>query len=194
MPESSLQSLLERRAAFLAFVQRRVGDRSLAEDIVQAAYVRAIEHTSTLREEQSVTAWFFSVLRNAIVDHYRRNASESSAMDKWAVELGLSADAPEPVAPEAIVNKFVCGCIEQVLPALRPAYAEVLREVDLNELPLTDFARRHQLTAGNAGVRIHRARAALKKSLASFCGACSVHACLDCVCKQSAQTKRVPTS
>ena len=181
MSNATLQTLLDRRASFLAFVQHRVDDRSLAEDILQAAFVRALEQSGTLREESSAVAWFYSVLRNAVIDHHRRHTSESTAMDRWASELGLTEGEPATVDNHA--RKFICGCIEHVLPSLRPAYAEVLREVDLAEMPLADYARHHSLTPGNAAVRAHRARAALRRELARTCGACSLHACLDCVCK-----------
>lgn len=174
-----LQTLLDRRTAFLGFIQRRVADRELAEDILQAAYLRALEHTDGLRDSESIVAWFYTMLRNAIIDLYRSRASESSALERLAIELGPD----EPSTPDPSVRDFVCGCIEQVLPALRPAYAEILRDVDLNEEPLSDFAHRHQLTAGNAAVRAHRARTALRHELARFCGSCSTHGCLDCQCK-----------
>jgi RNA polymerase sigma factor (sigma-70 family) len=183
MPETTLQTLLDRRASFLAFVQRRVSDHSLAEDILQVAYMRALERSGNLREEESAVAWFYAVLRNAVIDHFRHRASESSAIDRWASELGLSSEA-EPAAADPSARTFICGCIEQVLPTLRPAYAEVLREVDLAEVPLAEFARRHKLKPGNAAVRAHRARAALRRELARTCGSCSVHACLNCVCKR----------
>jgi len=185
MSNVTLTTLLDRRARFLAFVQSRVDDRSHAEDILQAAYVRALEQSHTLREEESAVAWFYSVLRNAVIDHHRHHTSESSAMDRWATELGMTGpNATEPSTPHTSTRTFICGCIEHVLPTLRPAYAEVLREVDLAEASLNDFARRHDLTPGNAAVRAHRARAALRRELARTCGACSIHACLDCVCKR----------
>jgi RNA polymerase sigma-70 factor (ECF subfamily) len=177
-----LQTLLDRRSAFLGFIQRRVSDRELAEDILQAAYLRALEHSDKLRDSDSIVAWFYALLRNAIVDLYRRHASESSALERLAVELG----SDEPSTPDPSMHAFVCGCIEQVLPALRPAYADILREVDLNEEPLSEFAHRHQLTAGNAAVRAHRARLALRRELTRFCGSCSTHGCLDCKCKRPA--------
>ncbi len=180
MVDANLQTLLDRRAGFLSFVNRRVNDSGLAEDILQAAYMRAVERTSSLPEDQSAVAWFYAVLRNAVIDHYRHRASEHSALDRFAVEVG------DPFVPDPSTQSFICGCIEQVLPALRPAYAEVLREVDLAEAPLADYARRHDLTPGNAAVRSHRARAALKRELAKCCGACSLHACLDCDCKHPA--------
>jgi RNA polymerase sigma factor (sigma-70 family) len=180
MADVRLQQLLDQRAQFLAFVQRRVADASLAEDILQAAYVRALEKSAGLRGEESAVAWFYRVLRNAVVDHYRRSATESSAMGRWAHELGWGDGEPAATEP---AKDFICGCIEHVLPSLRPAYAELLREVDLAEQPLAAFAERHCLTPGNAAVRAHRARAALRRELARTCGACSIHACLDCVCK-----------
>ena len=181
MSNATLQTLLDRRAGFLAFVQHRVHDRSLAEDILQAAFVRALERSSTLREEDSAVAWFYSVLRHAVIDHHRHHTSETSAIDRWAHEIGLTGE--EPSTADHPARTFICGCIELVLPNLRPTYAEVLREVDLAEIPLGDYAHNHHLTPGNAAVRAHRARAALRRELARTCGACSVHACLDCVCK-----------
>lgn len=181
MSNLTLQTLLDRRERFLAFVQSRVDDRSLAEDILQVAYIRALEQSGTLRQDESAVAWFYTVLRNAVIDHYRHHTSEAAAMDRWVSELNLTNT--EPSTADIPARTFVCGCIEVVLPTLRPAYAEILREVDLADASLADFAHRHKLTPGNAAVRAHRARAALRRELARTCGACSVHACLDCVCK-----------
>ena len=180
MPNATLQNLLDQRTQFLAFVRRRVNDSGLAEDILQAAYVRALESSGGLREEESAVAWFYRVLRNAVIDHYRRTSTEDSAMNRWAHELVWAEGEPVATEPD---RRFICGCIEHVLPSLRPTYAELLREVDLDEQPLTAYAKRHRLTASNAAVRAHRARAALRKALAQTCGACTIHACLDCVCK-----------
>jgi RNA polymerase sigma factor (sigma-70 family) len=179
MSDATLQTLLDRRAGFLAFVQHRVADPAFAEDILQAAFVRALERSDGLRKDESAVAWFYSVLRNAVIDHYRRRATENRLMEPWADGL----DVGEAAAPDASTRTFICGCIEHVLPTLKPAYSEILREVDLDEASLGDFARRHQLTPGNAAVRAHRARAALRRELARVCGACSIHACLDCRCK-----------
>jgi RNA polymerase sigma factor (sigma-70 family) len=183
MSEATLQQLLDRRAAFLGFVERRVGDPALAEDILQGAFMRALERTPKLRAEESAVAWFYTVLRNAVVDFYRRRATERRVLPPGEFDEA----AQHAAAPDAETRTFLCGCIAFVLPTLKPAYAEILREVDLEERPLTEFAAKHSLTAGNAAVRAHRARAALKRELVRVCGACSIHACLDCCCK-SGQT------
>jgi RNA polymerase sigma factor (sigma-70 family) len=177
----SLRALLDHHAAFLGFVQRRVQDRALAQDILQSAYLRALQRADSVRDRRAVVPWFYSVLRNAIIDHARSRGSENGALERWAAEL-QETQANADFTHE-ITHGIVCGCIEKLLPTLKPSYAEVLREVDLGGRSLTDFASQHKLTPGNAGVRVHRARAALKQELTRTCGVCSEHACLDCSCK-----------
>jgi len=177
----SLRPLLEHHAAFLGFVQRRVQDRSLAEDILQSAYLRALQRGDSVRDRSAVVPWFYSVLRNAIIDHARSRRSENGALERWAAELEENRESSD--VGDEITHGIVCGCIETVLPTLKPSYAEVLRKVDLGGQSLIDFASKHKLTPGNAGVRAHRARAALKQELIRTCGVCSVHACLDCSCR-----------
>ena len=177
MPETTLNTLLDHRSQFLGFVRRRVESPALAEDILQSAYIRALESQSQPDNDESTVAWFYRILRNAVIDHYRRRQTESKALATLAHELE-SATSP---APE--LKNVVCACLTQVLDQITPSYAELLRAVDLNEQPLNDFARQQNLTATNAGVRAHRARAALRKQLLLTCGSCAKHACVDCTCR-----------
>jgi len=175
MPEATLNTLLDHRSQFLGFVRRRVENPALAEDILQSAYTRALQHEGELRTQESVVAWFYRILRNAVIDHYRRRATESKALETWAQELETT--------PTPDTHREVCACLTRVLDAIPPNYAQLLRAVDLNEQPLHDFARQHNLTPTNAGVRAHRARAALRKQLIRTCGACAEHACIECTCR-----------
>ena len=178
MTQTALSTILEDRKQFLGFVQRRVSDPALAEDILQAAYMRALQHEGELAEEESVVAWFYRVLRNAVIDSYRRRSSEHKALEGWGREMESA------VAPSHEVHDEVCACLTRVLDALKPGYAEVLRAVDLNEQPLKEFAKERNLSASNAGVRVHRARTALRKQLIKTCGSCAEHACVECTCRR----------
>jgi len=62
--------LAEQHGRFLQFLRNRVGDAAAAEDILQAAYLRAIERGAQLRKSESSVAWFYRILRNAVADHY----------------------------------------------------------------------------------------------------------------------------
>jgi hypothetical protein len=43
------------------------------------------------------------------------------------------------------------------------------------------------LSASNAGVRVFRAREALKKRVTQSCGTCAEHGCVDCTCQTPAR-------
>jgi hypothetical protein len=79
-----------------------------------------------------------------------------------------------------------CACITALVDTLKPEYAGALRRVDLDGLSVRRFAEETGITPGNAGVRLHRAREALRRQLARSCGACLAHGCLDCHCGEPA--------
>jgi RNA polymerase sigma factor (sigma-70 family) len=178
MPETPLDQLLAQRKQFLAFLQRRVPDAALAEDILQTAYLRACEHQDDARFGESTVAWFYRLLRNAVIDNFRRQETKNKALEAWARELELI------VHPSSQLRDEVCTCLADIIDSLKPDYSEVLRAVDLGNRRLQDFALQHDLSASNAGVRIHRARAALRKQLLRTCGTCTEHGCLNCICKR----------
>jgi len=178
MTETPLDQLLAQRKQFLSFVQRRVPDFALAEDILQAAYLRAFEHRDDFKPSEPVAAWFYRLLRNAVIDAYRRHASKERAIEAWSRELERSAELPSDLQKEA------CACLIGILDGLKPEYSEALRAIDLGEQRLRDFAEQHSLSASAAGVRIHRARAALRKQLLRTCATCAEHGCADCTCRQ----------
>jgi RNA polymerase sigma factor (sigma-70 family) len=181
MTETPLNQLLHQRRQFLAFVERRVSDFALAEDILQSAYLRAFEHRDDFKPGESAAAWFYRLLRNAVIDSYRRHASKDKALEAWTRELETSTHNSPEMQEEA------CACLHGILDGLNPQYAEILRAVDLGEQRLQEFAEQHGLSSSNAGVRVHRARAALRKQLLRTCATCAEHGCFNCTCKRQTQ-------
>lgn len=172
-------TLVASHREFLAFVQRRVGgDRALAEDIVQEALVRSVERAGEIRE--SAVGWFYRMLRNAIIDRSRRAAVVRKRLDAFAAELDTVED------PE--LENVVCRCVGELASTLKPEYADALRKIDVDGMPVKDYAADAGITASNAGVRVFRARAALREQVARACGTCATHGCVDCTCQPRATT------
>jgi RNA polymerase sigma-70 factor, ECF subfamily len=174
-PEAIAQ-LVEGHREFLAFLERRVESREAAEDILQTAFVRGLERGADVQEE-NVVAWFYRVLRNAVIDHYRRRSTSARAMEIWG------RDFIESQAPEAELAQEICQCVSGLLPTLKPEYRDALRIVDLQEGKLSKLAQQSGISAENAAVRVHRARKALRRRIEQACGTCAEHGCLDCQCK-----------
>ena len=180
-PEAITQ-LVKGHREFLAFLERRVESRAVAEDILQAAFTRGLERGGDVQDEK-VVAWFYRVLRNAVIDHYRQRSSTARAMEAWGREF------PDVQEPEAELRREICHCVSGLLETLKPEYREALRIVDLQEGKLKDLAQQSGITAENAAVRVHRARAALRRRIEQACGTCSVHGCLDCSCEAAGGSK-----
>ncbi len=176
---NALERLLARRDEFLRFVEKRVDSRATAEDILQSAFVRGIEKKSSLRDEESAVAWFYRLLRNAVVDHYRSHGSHARVFEQWPEGLDV------PGEPVEFVRNEICRCVSHMFEELKPEYGEALRIVDIQELPIRELAKQSAITTNNATVRVHRAREALRKQVRLVCGTCAEHRCVDCRCKHS---------
>ncbi len=172
----TMEALASKKPQFLGFLRARLGDERLAEDVLQAAYLRALEKGGAIQQDQSSVAWFYQLLRNAVVDLHRARARGHDGPP-----LDELDDAALGVAPEQL-REAACRCLEAVVDTLSPAHARLLRRVDLEGASVPAVAAEEGITPNNAGVRLHRARAALRDRLRRVCGACSRHGCLDCRC------------
>jgi RNA polymerase sigma-70 factor (ECF subfamily) len=174
---AAIDTLVAAHRDFLAFLERRVESRAVAEDILQSAFARGLEHGAEVPGEK-VVAWFYRILRNAVVDHYRRRATSAKALEAWQREF------PDVQQPDAGLHEAICQCISELLTTLKPEYRDALRIVDLDDGKLADLAQTAGITEQNAAVRIHRARAALRRDVQRACGTCAEHGCIDCCCSR----------
>jgi RNA polymerase sigma-70 factor (ECF subfamily) len=173
-PSESLHALVASHREFLAYVQRRVHDRVLAEEIVQDALVKSLDHLGEIQE--SAVGWFYGVLRNAIIDHARRAAANDRRLAAVATEL-------ESTSHDEQLHRTVCRCVGELAKTLKPEYAHALAQIDIGGTPVKDYAEHAGISANNAAVRVFRAREALRKQVARACGTCAEHGCFDCTCR-----------
>jgi len=172
-----LAVLLENHRAFLRYLERRVGDRELAEDILQDAFVKVIDRPEQAPADEAVVRWFYRTLRNAAIDRFRRRDAAVRAVEAFARELETHTE------PEGEMEAEICACIRRLATTLKPEYAEALQAIDVDGLPVKTYAEQRGLSASNAGVRVFRAREALKRRVTDSCGTCAEHGCRNCTCQ-----------
>ena len=178
-----VQTLVASHRDFLRFLERRV-DRATAEDVLQDAFVRGLQKAEQVERETAV-AWFYQVLRNALIDRARRRGASTVALERMAKDLGDEHE-PSPDTRDAI-----CQCIGQLAQTLKPEYAAAISALEVEGKSLADFASASGITTNNAAVRVHRAREALKKQVKASCGSCAEHGCIDCTCHGKAPVAQV---
>lgn len=174
------EQLVENHRQFLAFLQKRVNDRALAEDILQDAFVKTLEKGEDVRDEGSSIAWFYRMLRNAVIDQYRRTGARNRALEGLAKELEGAVEPP----PE--LRDAICGCVSRLAETLKPEYADAIRRIEVDGVAVNEYAGEAGISAGNAAVRVFRAREALRKQVKASCRTCADHGCLECNCKPAA--------
>jgi RNA polymerase sigma-70 factor (ECF subfamily) len=177
-----VQTLVASHRDFLRFLEHRLGgDRAQAEDVLQDAFVRGLTRADDVEPETAV-AWFYQVLRNALIDRARRKGASQAALEKLGRELG-DEHTPAPDTRDAI-----CRCIGELASTLKPEYAQALTALEVEGQSVAEFAAAHGITSNNANVRVHRAREALKKQVHASCGTCAEHGCVDCTCQKPERT------
>jgi RNA polymerase sigma factor (sigma-70 family) len=165
--------LLNNLIEFVAFARKRLGDPELAADAVQESLLKALKSADQIRAEEN-KAWFYRILRRTIIDLYRRRDVRHRALTEFELEVSSPPDLDE--------ERMLCACMERLLPAMNPQYADLIRRLDLNEEAPETVAVSLGISKNNLNVRIHRARQQLKQRLEDNCRVCAKHGCLDCQC------------
>ena len=107
--ESALTKLLESRARFLNFLNKRVSSPDVAEELLQNAFLKTVQKSGDIRDSESIVAWFYRVLRNSVIDHYRSSGRNQEELTGVLDDLEKYASAtPEPA-------NEVCRCIHPLL-------------------------------------------------------------------------------
>jgi len=173
-----LQVLLQHRRSFLSFLAPRVGGEAAAEEVLHAALLRGMESGSVLRSKESAVAWFYRLLRNALIDRARGIQRGERAL------AGLAAERELPGVDARELERTVCACVADLTATLKAEYAQVLRRVDMEDASLAAYAEETGISHTNAKVRLHRARKALASRIEQTCGAtCCRRGCADCPCE-----------
>lgn len=174
--EPLIDQLLAHRERLIAFIRRKVASADLAEDLLQEALLRAIRAAPSLRDEERLLPWFYTILNNAITDAYRRGGVTSRLFTPFN-------PAQHDVAAADGDEEEVCRCFRPLLPTLKPEYAHLIESLDLAGEDPAHAAQRLGVSPGTLKVRRHRARQALRKKLEDACRSCARHGCLDCTCR-----------
>jgi RNA polymerase sigma-70 factor (ECF subfamily) len=168
--------LLSHRQKLLAYVRKKISDPELAEDVLQDSLLKALRAEPELSDENKLLPWFYSILNNAATDVYRRKHVEAKYR---AASIPNEEPAIEP-EDEAVL----CACIRELIPTLKPEYAELIEKMELSDADPAQVADQLGINRNNLKVRRHRARQALRERLVETCGVCAKHGCMDCDCQK----------
>jgi len=126
---------------------------TLADDIVQETFERALRFEARYERGTNVRAWLYQVLFSVFVTGYRKRKREARAFTRFEVEarsatMSSAHDAVQMLSPGTM----------RALDAMPPAFREVLMLVDVCDLSYRDVATELDVPLGTVMSRLHRAR------------------------------------
>jgi RNA polymerase sigma-70 factor (ECF subfamily) len=149
----AFERLFERyHAPVLNYIHRMVGDRALAEDLTQDAFVKAYRALPNTRPDLAFKAWIYRIATNTAISHLRRRK-----LVRW-VPFMPGQDHASGEAVERTVGRR--HDVEQALALLPKHYAAALLLRHYQGLSLADTAAALEITENAAKLRLFRARKA----------------------------------
>jgi RNA polymerase sigma-70 factor (ECF subfamily) len=99
------------------YVLFRTGDRTLAEDITQETFVRALRRISSVSYQgRDIGAWFITIARNLIFDHVKSSRYRLEQTTSEIIELSPATGGPEQQVLDGATNDELLRCIHKLNP------------------------------------------------------------------------------
>jgi RNA polymerase sigma-70 factor, ECF subfamily len=147
-----------------------------AEDVAQVVFLKVNRSMGGFRNEAQLATWIYRIATNAAADRARsaeyRSAARTASLETpcGPAPLIASIASAEESAELQAIRKEMSGCVRGLLDQLPESYRTALILSDMEGLKDREVAEVLGVTLEAAKVRLHRARARLKKSLAAQCG------------------------
>lgn len=149
----------------LSYALRLLGDRALAEDTVQEAFMRLHVQFDDVREPRR---WLYRTVHNLALNHQRAAAKIVPLTSKTGEETDPVQDTadPQPLPDEQIARWEGIGLVRLSLAALDERSRELVRLKFNEDLTYKEISAKTGLTVGNVGYLLHHALKSIAVELA----------------------------
>ena len=139
------------------FFRRRAPRGVDPDDLLQECLLKLLGGLDSLRSEERLAGWIFTVANNVLTDARRRPQPDPLEREPAGEET------------EEGVARELGDCLERMLEELSAEDAEVLRMAELEGRPQREIAERWALSTSGAKSRVQRARRRLRTRFLACC-------------------------
>jgi RNA polymerase sigma factor (sigma-70 family) len=164
-PESIEELFAALESPLLSYALRLLGQRALAEDTVQDAFMKLHAKFAEVREPRR---WLYRTVHNLALNH-RRQSAKIVPMDRsgeGVPDHGAGTADAEPLPDEQIIRWEGIGLVRLSLATLDERSREVVRLKFDEDLSYKQISDRTGLAAGHVGYLLHHALKAIAAELA----------------------------
>lgn len=152
--------------AIFNLIYRLLGNYDEAAEVAQEVFLSAFKSIHQFRGEANFSTWLYRIGLNHAST--RRKSLQSSQQRHIPLD-GTEVIADGAVDPaKNVEHKEIQQRVQQALNSLDPEDARIVLLRDLQDFPYEDVAEMLDIPVGTVKSRLHRARQALKTSLAPY--------------------------
>ena len=164
----------EYQPRILGYLTRLVGPMD-AEDLSQEVFDKINRGLDRFQGRASLSTWIYRIATNTAIDRsrsaaYKHERGHDAFQDEAFPE---SSDAPAqedaPVTEQLVIRKEMSDCVNEFIDDLPPDYRTVIVLSEREGFANKEIAEILGISLGNVKIRLHRARARLKKALQAGC-------------------------
>jgi RNA polymerase sigma-70 factor (ECF subfamily) len=159
--QEALGVLMDRyQAKLLRYGRRFLSQDDSIVDVVQDVFIKAYENIQSFDVTRKFSPWIYRIAHNAFVNEIRRKSREPLMYLDLDTILAHPTYEFDPAADEE--RTHIQALMNKGLDALAPSYKEVIILYYIEELGYQEISDVLQVPVGTVGVRLRRARQALK--------------------------------
>lgn len=191
--EAAFSALVERyHAAMIRLAMIYVGERDIAEDVVQETWIGVLRGLAGFEGRSSLKTWIFRILTNRAKTRAQREgryvafspldslSEDEPSVDpdrflgpdnaRWQDHWGLDPVSWEGLPEERLLSQETRAVIQKTIDALPPGQHQVITLRDIDGWGSAEVCNVLEISETNQRVLLHRARAKVRRALEAYFG------------------------
>ena len=183
--ELAFQYVVKTNQSSMLYVARSIAGMSIAEEIVQDAWISIIKALPKFERRSSLKTWSLRIVRNTAITRLKKESRSVAAGDINDLEIlsqakdkfqdnGNWSSPPshwDITSPEALLaNDELIHIIYSSIEKLPPKQQAIISMADLEAISMEDICNILEISNSNARVLLHRARTKIWQAIEDYEG------------------------
>jgi RNA polymerase sigma-70 factor (ECF subfamily) len=144
-----------------------------AEDVTQLVFEKVNRGLSNFRGESSIATWIYRIATNAALAHSRSAATRKTMIFLDTIDdncdCKIISDENPPGADQGLMKREMNACIHRIVKRMPESERAVLVLSEFEGMKNREIADILDISLNTVKIRLHRARARLKKDIVAEC-------------------------
>jgi RNA polymerase sigma-70 factor (ECF subfamily) len=143
------------------FIARQIPSDDV-DDVLQEVFIKILKSIGSLKDNNKINTWIYTLTRNTIIDYYRRK-NQAIELTDFPEDLVIKSDEDDSLNKE--ISSFLTGMINR----LPEKYKQAIILTEFQNMTQKELSLKEGISISGAKSRVQRARKMLKEMLLDCC-------------------------